>query len=414
MEVMIERCAGLDVHMRSVTACVRTPGSGRQRRRSVTRTFMTFAAALIELRDWLVAEGVTAVAMEATGVYWQPVWDTLEHGGFDMKLVNPQHIKAVPGRKTDVKDAEWIAQLLECGLLNGSFVPPREIRELRDLTRYRRRLVEGRARQERRLGKQLEGAHVKLASVVSDLTGVTARLILNALCDGVRDPDALAEMAQRKLRAKIADLRQAVPGRFNEHHGFMVREILAQIDSLDAAIARLDLRVAEVMAGPFGWAKTLLMTIPGIKTRNAEIIIAEIGVDMTRFPTADHLASWAGVCPGNRESAGKQRSGATRHGDPWLCSALVEAAWSASKTRGTSMQTRFWRIARKRGPNKAAMAVAHHLLIVIWHLLNDRVAYHELGADYLARRDDPARKQRYLVHELERMGLKVTIEPTAA
>ena len=411
VEVLVERCAGLDVHMRSVAACVRTPGPGRSRRSEV-RTFLTFTGTLRELAGWLAAERVTEVAMEATGVYWKPVWDVLEDAGFEVKLVNPQHIKAVPGRKTDVKDAQWIAQLLECGLLTASFVPPREIRELRDLTRYRRRLVESRAREQMRLAKLLEGAHVKLNSVVSDLCGVTSRLILDAMCDGERDPDVLADLAKQKLRRKIDELRQAVPGRFNEHHAFMVREILTQIDQLQVAIARIDRRVDEVMV-PFSWARDLLATIPGIKGRNAEIIIAEIGVDMDRFPTAEHLASWAGVCPGNRESAGKQRSGATRHGNPWLQSALVEAAWSASRTRGCSMQTRFWRIAKRRGVNKAAMAVAHHLLIVIWHLLTEHATYNELGADYLARRDDPARRQRTLIHQLEQLGLKVTTEPAA-
>jgi len=411
MEVLVERCAGLDVHMRSVSACVRTPGPGRSRRSEV-RTFLTFDASLGELAGWLLDEGVTAVAMEATGVYWKPVWDVLEDVGLDVKLVNPQHIKAVPGRKTDVRDAQWIAQLLECGLLNASFVPPREIRELRDLTRYRRRLVESRARETMRLAKLLEGAHVKLSSVVSDLTGVTSRLILAALCDGERDPEVLAELAQRKLRRKIPELRQAVPGRFNEHYAFMVREVLVQIDELDAAIHRIDQRVEEVVA-PFAWARDLLSTIPGIKTRNAEIIIAEIGVDMTRFPTPEHLASWAGVCPGNRQSGGRQRSGATRQGNPWLQSALIEAAWSASRTRNCSMQTRFWRIARRRGVNKAAMAVAHHVLIVVWHLLAERATYHELGPDYLARYDDPTRRQRHLVHQLEQLGLHVTVEPAA-
>jgi transposase len=413
MEVMVDRCAGLDVHKDQITVCVRRWGSGR-RRESETRQFAAFESSLRELRDWLVGEAVTSVAMEATGVYWKPVWYMLEDVGvFELLLVNPQHVKAITGRKTDVRDAAWLAQLLECGLLSGSFVPPRAIRELRDVTRYRRRMVEDRGREEQRLQKLLEDAQVKLDSVVTDITGVSARLILTALCDGERDPDVLADLAQRRLRAKIPLLRQAVPGRFNNHHALLVRELLAHMDYLDAAIARLDARVDELM-GPFVVARDRLMTIPGIKKRNAEIIVAEIGVDMARFPTAAHLASWAGVCPGNHESAGKRRSGRTRNGDPWLCSALVESAWSASRTRGTSMQVRFWRIAKRRGVDKAALAVAHHLLIVIWHVLTEEATYQEMGPGYTDRFDDPARRQRFLIHQLEQFGLKVTIEPAAA
>jgi transposase len=412
MDVIVDRCAGLDVHKNSITACIRT-WDGQHRRVSETRTFLAFSGTLVEMRDWLIAREVTEVVMEATGVYWKPVWYVLEDGPFELKLVNPQHVKAVSGRKTDVRDAAWLAKLCECGLLEASFVPPRPIRELRDVTRYRRRLVEDRGREVMRLQKLLEDAQVKLDSVVSDITGVTSRLILTALCAGERDPEVLADMAQRKLRAKIPLLRQAVPGRFNDHHGLLVSELLAHIDYLDTAIGRLDVRVDELMV-PFAEARDRLMTIPGIKKRNAEIITAEIGVDMTRFPTADHLASWAGVCPGNNESAGKHRSGRTRHGDPWLQSALVEAAWSASRTRGTSMQSRFWRVAKRRGSERACMAVAHHLLIVIWHLHTDQATYSELGADYFERRDDPARRQRFLVKQLEALGHTVTLAPAAA
>jgi transposase len=412
MEVIIDCCAGLDVHKDQITACVRQWGSGRQRRAEV-RTFAAFEGSLRELRAWLMAERVTHVAMEATGVYWKPVWYTLEDAtAFELLLVNPQHVKAVSGRKTDVRDAAWLAQLLECGLLAGSFVPPRPVRELRDVTRYRRRVVEERGREVMRLQKLLEDAQVKLDSVVSDICGITARLILEALCAGERDPDTLAGLARGRLRVKVGLLRQAVPGRFNDHHALLVRELLAHIDYLDAALARLDSRVEELI-GPFAEARERLMTVPGIKRRNAEIVIAEIGVDMTRFPTPSQLASWAGICPGNNESAGKHRSGRTRKGDPWLCSALVEAAWAASRTRRTSMQVRFWRIAKRRGTDRAVVAVAHHLLTVIWFVLNDDVTYHEMGADYLARRDDPTRRQRHLVHQLEQLGYRVTLEPAA-
>jgi transposase len=412
MDVLVDRCAGLDVHKNSITACVRCWSDERQRV-SETRTFTAFAGALGELRQWLIESEVTEVVMEATGVYWKPVWYALEDAEFELKLVNPQHVKAVSGRKTDVRDAAWLAKLCECGMLEASFVPPRPIRELRDVTRYRRRLVEDRGRELMRLQKLLEDAQVKLDSVVSDITGVTARLILDALCAGERDPIVLANMAQRRLKAKIALLREAVPGRFNDHHAVLVKELLAHVDYLDSAVSRLDERADELMV-PFVWARDLLVTIPGIKKRNAEIIIAEIGVDMTIFPTPAHLASWAGVCPGNNESAGKHRSGRTRHGDPWLQSALVEAGWSASHTRGTSMQARFWRIAKRRGTERAVMAVAHHLLIVIWHLLTNHAEYNEIGSDYYERRDDPARRQRYLIHQLEALGNHVTLTPKAA
>jgi transposase len=412
MEVIVDRCAGLDVHKDQVTACVRGWGEGR-RRRSQTRVFLTFEASLRELRDWLSAEGVSVVAMEATGVYWKPIWYMLEDAGFELLLVNPQHVKAVSGRKTDVRDAAWLGQLLECGLLTGSFVPPREVRELRDVTRYRRRLVEDRTRELLRLQKLLEDAQVKLDSVVSDISGVTARSILDALCAGERDPEALAALAVGRLKAKIPLLRQAVPGRFNAHHAVLVGELLGHLDYLRAAIGRLDAQVDELMR-PFSAQRDLLMTVPGVKKTTAEIVIAEIGVDMGRFPTAAQLAAWAGVCPGNNESAGKRRNARTRDGNPWLQSALVEAAWAASRTRGTSFQARFWRIAKRRGREKATMAVAHHLLVVIWHLLAHDAPYQELGADYLERRDDPARRQRHLVHQLEQLGCKVTIEPATA
>lgn len=414
MDVLVDRCAALDVHKEQVTACVRRWAATGRRRESETRTFSTTLASLRVLRAWLVSEQVSEAAMEATGVYWKPVWYELEDAeAFELKLLNPQHVKAVSGRKTDVRDAQWLAKLVEAGLVDDSFVPPRAIRELRDVTRYRRRVVEESGREQQRLQKLLEDAQVKLDSVVSDITGVSARLILDALCDGERDPEVLAELAKKKLRRKIPQLREAVPGRFNEHHALLVRELLAHIDYLAALEARLDARVDELMC-PFAAERDLLVTIPGIAKRNAEVIIAEIGVDMGRFPTAQHLASWAGMCPDNNESAGKRRSGKTRKGDSWLQSALVEAGWSASRTRGTSMQARFWRIAKRRGVEKATYAVGHHLLVIIWWMLHERVAYNEMGADYLARRVDPERRQRQLIHQLEQLGLKVTVEPAAA
>lgn len=414
MDVLIDRCAGLDVHKRTVVATVRTPGSGRHKRASEVATFGTFQHQLEGLRDWLILRGVTAVAMEATGVFWKPVWHVLdEHDWPDgLLLVNPAHIKAVPGRKTDVNDATWIAQLLECGLLNGSFVPPAQIRELREVTRYRRQLTEERSREVQRLQKVLEDANVKLSSVASQVLGMTGRMILDALCAGERDPDVLADMAQRKLRRKIDDLRQCVPGRFNEHHAGMVRELVAHVDYLDAAIARLDARV-EAMMVPFRPARDLLTTAPGTQQRTAEIVIAEIGTDMSRFPTPAHLCSWAGVCPGNNESAGKHRPPPSRHGNPWLTSALVEAAWGAVRTKDSYLRVRFWRIAKRRGQQRALIAIAHSLLVIYWWILHENVPYRELGPDYLAGRDNPDRRRRQLVDQLERLGYHVALTPAA-
>ncbi len=310
-------------------------------------------ASLRVLRAWLASEQVTVVAMEATGVYWKPVWYELEDAGvFELKLFNPHHVKAVSGRKTDVRDAEWLAKLVECDLVEGSFVPPRPLRELRDVTRYRRRVVEESVREQQRLQKLLEDAQVKLDSVVSDITGVSARLIFEALCAGERDPEVLADLAKAKLRGKIPQLREAVPGRFSDHHALLVREHLAHLDYLAAMEARLDARVDELI-DPFSTARDLSMTIPGVAKRTAENVIAEIGVDMEAFPTPDHLASWAGMCPGNNESAGKRRSGKSRKGDPWLQAALVEAAWAAVRTNRTSMQARFRRLTKRRGPEQA-------------------------------------------------------------
>jgi transposase len=413
VDVLIDRCAALDVHKNQVTANVRRWSTTGRRRENETRTFSTMLESLRELRRWLLDEQVTVVAMEATGVYWKPVWYVLEDAGvFELKLLNPTHVKAVSGRKTDVRDARWLSKLVEADLVDGSFVPPRAIRELRDVTRYRRRICEQQGQELQRLQKLLEDAQVKLDSVVSDINGVTSRRILQALCDGERDPEVLADLAVRKLRRKIPELRQAVPGRFGEHHAILVRTILAHIDYLADVEQQLDARVDELI-DPFGWARELLVTIPGIQTRTAEIVIAEIGVDMDRFPTAAHLASWAGLCPGNNESAGKHRSGKTRKGDPWLRSALAEAAWSAARTKHTSLQVRFWRISRQRGEEKAIIAVAHHLLVVIWWMLSEHVPYNELGEDYLTRRIDPERRKQRLVHQLEQLGVKVTLEPAA-
>ena len=414
MEVIIDWCAGLDVHKKTVVACVRSPGVGRQKRRSEVRTFGTFEHELVALRDWLVGLGVTQVAMEATGVYWKPVWHVLDDGDLfdEVLLVNPAHIKNVPGRKTDVNDATWIGQLLECGLLRGSFVPPAEIRQLREITRYRRQLTEERSREVQRLHKLLEDANVKLTSVATHVLGVTGRMILDALCAGERDPDVLAGMAKGRLKAKADDLRHCVPGRFSEFHAVMTRELLAHIDYFDAATARLDEQIDRLMA-PFADARDRFDTIPGIGKRNAEIIVAEIGIDMTQFPTPAHLASWAGLCPGNNESAGKHKSTKTRSGNPWLTSALVEAAWSAVRTKDCYLAVRFRRLAKRRGDQRALIAIAHTILVICWHLLVDETTYTELGNDYLAGKDQPDRRRRLLVTQLEQLGYTVQLTTAA-
>jgi transposase len=311
-----------------------------------------------------------------------------------------------------VNDATWIAQLLECGLLRGSFVPPVEIRQLREITRYRRQLVEERAREVQRLQKLLEDANVKLSAVVSNTTGVTARMILDALCAGERDPQVLAAMAQRKLKAKTDLLAKAVPGRFGEFHAVMCRQILGHIDYLDASVADLDVQVDRLMV-PFVEARDRLDTIPGVAKRCAEIIVAEVGVDMSRFPTPAHLASWAGLCPGNNESAGRHKSTATRKGSPWLTSALVEAAWSAVRSKDCYLTARFWRIAKRRGQQRALIAIAHTILVICWHILAEGTTYQELGTDYLAGRDQPDNRRRNLVRQLEQLGYQVQLTSAA-
>ena len=412
MDVIVDRCAGLDVHKKSVTVAVRTPGTGRRKRDREVRTFLTFTDDLVRLREWLIEAQVSEVAMEATGVYWKPVWHVLEGHGFDLLLVNPAHVKNVPGRKTDVNDAMWLGQLLECGLLRGSFVPPGEIGQLREITRYRRQLVEERSREVQRLQKLLEDANVKLSSVASDTLGVTGRAILEALIAGERDPAVLAGMAKGRLRVKTELLHRSVPGRFNSFHATMARELLDHIDYLQIAVTRLDDTVDALM-GPFVDPRDRLATIPGIAKRTAEIVIAEIGVDMNQFPTPGHLASWAGLCPGNNESAGKHKSTKTRSGTPWLTSALVEAAWSAVRTKDCYLAVRFQRIRRRRGEQRALIAIAHTLLVICWHLLNDGTVYQELGADYLAGKDHPDRRRRHLVSQLQKLGYDVELAPVA-
>jgi transposase len=366
VETIVSRCAALDVHKDTVMACVRVP-DGHGGRAQEVREYRTFTSGLRALREWLAGHGVTQVAMEATGVYWKPVWHVLEaEPGWQLLLANAQHVKNVPGRKTDVADAVWLAQLLECGLLRGSFVPPRAIQQLRDLTRYRKKLIEERTRETQRVQKLLEDAGIKLDSVISDVLGKSARAMLDALIAGERDPVMLAELARTRMRPKIAELRLALEGGFDTHHALMLRLHLEHVDQLTAAIDNLDSEVDRLIR-PFSDQHRRLTTIPGVGKRTAEVIIAEIGVDMSRFPTAGHLASWAGMCPGNHESAGKRRSGKARKGDAALRAALCESAWVVSRTNGYlgSLYRHLHRRFGKKGEAKAAFAVGHAILVIV-------------------------------------------------
>ena len=407
METIYRCCAGLDVHKKTVVACVRqVEPSGRVREE--VRTFGTMTAELLLLSDWLAEAGVTHVALESTGVFWKPVFNLLE-GRFEVLLVNPRHMKQVPGRKTDVKDAEWIAQLLACGLLRGSFIPPKPIRELRDLTRQRSQLVAEKASVANRIQKVLEDANIKLAGVATDVLGVSGRAMIRALIAGQEDPEQLAELARRRLRRKLPELRAALRGRVSAHHRFLLGHLMSHLEALEGLITDLNLRIAAVMP-PFAEAVDRLKTIPGVEQRTAEGLVAEIGTDMGRFPTSGHLASWAGMCPGHNESAGKRRSGRTTKGDRWLRQTLTQAAWAASHTKGTYLSTQYHRLAARRGKKRAVVALGHTLLVIVYHVLKEGATYRELGADYLDRLQ-PERLTRQLVRRLEKLGHKVTLEP---
>jgi len=411
MQVIYQRCCGLDVHKRIIIACVlEWVGSGWEKE---IRQFGTMTSDLLALSDWLVHEGCTHVAMESTGVYWKPVYNILE-GQFELLVVNAQHLKAVPGRKTDVRDAEWIAELLAHGLLRGGFVPPASVRELRELTRYRTSLVRDRARTINRLQKVLEAGNIKLANVVSDIDGVSARLMLEALVAGERDAQQLAGLAKGRLKDKRAQLVEALSGRLQPHQSFLIAEELAQIDYLDGAIERLNHQVEERLR-PFEQEIGWLDTIPGVNRRTAEVLWAETGGDMSRFPSARHLASWAGMCPGNNESAGKRRSGRTRKGSPWLRHCLVEAAHGAAHTKNKYLSSQYHRIGARRGKKKAQVAVGHSILVIAYHLLTRKQPYSDLGANYFDERDRQAVTKR-CVNRLQKLGFKVNLEklPAAA
>ena len=409
MEVLFERVAGLDVHRDSVTACTRGPRPSGRGRSSEVGEFATTTVGLRSLHDRLAEAQVTHVAMEATGIYWRPVFWALE-GGFELLLVNAAHVKNVPGRKTDVADATWLAQLLECGLLRSSFVPPPEIRRLRNLTRYRKTLVNERSRVIQRLEKTLQDAGVKLTSVASATLSVSSRRITEALIAGVTDPLELAELVKGRLRSKIPALREALDHHFDAHHAAIARSALAHLDQLDEAIDAVSATIAEAMR-PFAWAAELLVTIPGVSTRTAECLVAEIGADMSVFPTAGHLASWAGMCPGNNKSAGRTGPGTTRPGPVWLRQHLLEAAHAAARTRGNHLAARHARIRARRGSRRAAVATGHSILVAAWHMLSRREPFENLGADYC--RTNPASEARRLVKRLEALGMHVTVSPAA-
>ncbi|MFE7122273.1 IS110 family transposase [Streptomyces sp. NPDC057654] len=411
MDVIHERCAGIDISKVDVKVTIWVPGSGK-RRRSETRTFSSVTSGLLAMRDWLLAEQITVVGMEATGVYWKPAFYLLEHE-MECWLLNARHMRNVPGRKTDVKDAEWIAKLVEHGLVRPSFVPPEPIRQLRDLTRYRTEVIRERTRETQRLEKLLEDTGIKLSAAISSILGVSGRAMLEALIAGERDPHVLADLAKGSMRRKTDALVEALTGRFTDHHAFLARAMLDRADACTAMETRLDARIDEQIA-PFRRRIDLLVTIPGVNTRAAEVILAEIGDDIARFPSAADLASWAGVCPGNNESGGKKGPSRTRHGDPWLKAALGQAAVSASRTRDTYLAARYRRIVARRGKKRALVALQHSILVSVWHMFTRDAEYADLGGQYFLERTGRARQTRRLVSQLNQLGYQVTLQTEGA
>ncbi|MBM7581568.1 transposase [Caldicoprobacter guelmensis] len=405
MEIIYTHCCGLDVHKKNVVACVITP-EGKE-----IRTFSTMTEDILSMVDWIKNKGCTHVAMESTGSYWKPIYNILEIEGLNPMVVNAKHIKNVPGRKTDVKDAEWIAGLLQHGLLQGSYIPPREQRELRELIRYRRSLIEERSREVNRMQKVLEGANIKLSSVATDILGKSSRAMIEAIINGEEDPVILSELAQKRLRNKKEELKRALNGLIGQHQRLMLKTQLEHIDFLDKQIALLDEEIKRRML-PFEEDLERLDSIPGVGRRTAEHIIAEIGTDMDQFPSAAHLCSWAGVAPGNNESAGKRKSGRTRKGNEKLRSVLIEAARAAARTKDTYLSAQYHRIAARRGANRAAVAVAHSILTIVYYLLKRKETYKDLGVNYYEERKKEAIVKQS-IKKLEALGLKVTVEITA-
>ena len=403
MEVLYPRCCGLDVHKKTVVACAITP-EGKE-----IHTFKTMTSDLLELADWIDAKKITHVAMESTGVYWHPIYNILEGLGLTLLVMNAQHIKAVPGRKTDVKDAEWIADLLRHGLVIGSFIPNRAQRDLRELVRYRRGLIRQRASVVNRIQKVLEGANIKLSSVASSVVGTSGRAMLEAITRGVEDPQVLAGYAVGKLKKKHVELVEALTGVVGQHQRAMLKSQLRVITFLDEEISRMDAEIAERMR-PFEEAVQRIDSIPGMGRRTAEEVLAEIGGDVSRFPTAAQLASWAKLCPGNNESAGKRKATSTGHGNPWLRDSLVEAAWGAAHTRDTYLSAQYYRLASRRGSKRAVMAVAHSILVIVYWLLRNGVEYRELGGNYFDERNRAATVRR-AVRRIESLGYQVELQP---
>lgn len=410
MEAIVERSCGLDVHQATVVACLLV-GAADRRPRKVVRTFGTMTADLIRLREWLLAEGCTHVGMESTGIYWMPVYTMLE-GEFELVVGNAMHIKQVPGRKTDVKDSEWIADLIRHGLIRRSFVPPKPLRELRDLLRYRRKLVDSQTAERNRMLKLLETANIKLATVASNVFGASGRRMLRALLDGELTPEQMADLAKGRLRKKLAELAPALNGRVEEHHRFLLSMQLDRLEEVEATIKKLDERIDEKLV-PYEKQHKLLIQIPGVDRIGAAVIIAELGVDMTVFPTVRHAAAWAGVCPGNNESAGKRKGTPGRKGNPHLTTALVQAAVGASRKKGTYLKEKYWRLKARRGPMRAALAIAHKILIAAYHMLANDVDHRDLGPNHLDSISVTSTKNA-LVKRLERLGYRVTLQEATA
>ena len=410
MEVLYADCAGLDVHKDSVVACARHTVDGNVSRE--VRTFKTTTADLMALSAWLSAQGCTHIVMEATGVYWKPVWHILSDGEFALVLANAAHVKNVPGRKTDVNDAAWLADLMAHGLIRGSFVPEEQTQEMRNVLRMRKQFVRERSSHVQRLQKTLEDANIKLDSVITDIIGLSGRRMIEALIGGETDPQALAALAHRRIKATSAELEAALRGRVTKHHRFALRLLLQHIDAIDAAITEID-REVDANIEPFRTAITILSTIPGVSQLSAEVIAPEIGVDMGRFPTEGHLISWAGLCPKNDESAGKRRSTRMRKGAPWLKTTLIQCAWAATRTKGTYLQAQFQRLRARRGAKKAIGAVAASILTAAYHMLRNGALYQDLGAGHFDRRAKTAQTNR-LIAKLRSLGYAVQITPVAA
>jgi len=408
MEPIYTSCCGLDVHKKSIQACVRRGlGKGEPIRQTV-RSFGTMTCDIVALADWLLQEGVTHVAMESTGVYWKPIYNILE-GRFSILLVNARHVKNVPGRKTDVKDCQWLAELLQCGLLKGSFIPDRAQREFRDLTRHRAKLVDQRASVVNRVHKVLEDANIKLGSVATDIMGKSGMDMIRALIEGEKDSTEMAELARRQLRGKIPQLQLALEGHVTDHHRFMLSQLIDQLDYLDRQIDLFSQRIEEV-SRPFAAAIEEVMRLPGFKRGGSENVIAEIGCNMDQFPSADHLNSWAGICSGNNRSADKNKGGKTTKGSKWLRATLAQAAWAASNTKNSYFYAQYRRLAGRRGKKRAVIAVAHSLLTVIYHVLKNHVEYKDLGRDYFDKLNSK-RLVPYLVKRLKNMGYEVSLAP---